>query len=155
MTIAFAAANPAIASQSQPSRFAHLPAGYLVPSSAIANQLFFFRAPAFDPAILDLFEKTKQTQCVGEFLTTIASQPAPNFTGPIFAAIGENDLPNCWGDCMYPYNRAAAVKDALYPAASNCSGWYVAPGTGHALALRYTAKEANKRIVDFVKSNGF
>ena len=154
MTVAFAATNPAIASQNQPSRFADLPAGYLVPAFIISNQMFFFHMPEFDPAILELFEKTKQTQSVGEFLTTIQSQPAPNFTGPVFAAIGEHDMPNCLGDCMYPHNKIAAIKDALYPAASNF-GWHVAPGTGHALALHYTTKEANKQIVDFVKSNGF
>ena len=109
--VAFAAANPAIASQNQPSRFANLPPEYLIAASEISNQLFFFRAPELNPKLLDKFEKTKQTQSVGEFLTQYwVTKLAPDFTGPVFVIIGENDMPNCFGNCMYPTNKPAAVK---------------------------------------------
>lgn len=153
--VAFAGSNPSIASQNDPSRFGDLPPGYLIPARKESNQFFFFRAPNFDPKILTLFEQTKQTESVGEFLSSSVVQSSPKFTGPIFVAAGENDMPNCQGDCMYPYNKIEAVKHQLYPAASNSSGWYIAPNTGHALTLHYTAKEANKKILDFIKSNGF
>lgn len=41
--------NPSIASINDPSRFGHLPSGYLVHDTAISVQLAFFRHPYFDP----------------------------------------------------------------------------------------------------------
>ncbi len=152
--IAFAAANPAIASQNDPARFGDLAPGYLVEATKDSNQLFFF-GNAFDPAILDAFEKTKGGQTVGEFLTQLSVKPATEFTGPLFVVNGENDLPNCAGDCSFPYDKTAAVQKELYPKAGKGSGYVVIPETGHALTLHYTAKKSNEDIVDFIRSVGF
>ena len=64
--------NLAIASQNNPYRFADLNNGYIVSSSAISNQIGFFRAPNFDPAVLNLAEATKGTVTFGELLSTMA-----------------------------------------------------------------------------------
>lgn len=153
--VAFAGVGLTIASQSQPLRFSDLSNGYFTSAAIQGTQHFFFREPNFDPALLNIAEATKQTITVGEFMTTGALTPSPKFKGPIDVVIGENDLPNCHGNCLLPYNLAAAVKDALYPAASNGSSWYLAPGTGHGLNFHYGAHMAYEHIHDFVKKNGF
>ncbi|KAK5944713.1 hypothetical protein PMZ80_001913 [Knufia obscura] len=153
--VAFAGVGLTIASQSQPLRFSDLSNGYFTSAAIQGTQHFFFRESNFDPALLNIAEATKQTITVGEFMTTGALTPSPKFKGPIDVVIGENDLPNCHGNCLLPYNLAAAVKDALYPAASNGSSWYLAPGTGHGLNFHYGAHMAYEHIHDFVKKNGF
>lgn len=154
MSTALESADASIASQSDPTRFGHLPNGYLTLANMKGIQFFFFRAPQFDLALLELSEKTKQTMTIGEFLSAERSLSL-NFTGPIYVVNGQNDMPGCWGDCLFPINKAAAVKEALYPAASIGSGWYLAPETGHGLNLHYTANEAYGQIFNFMKANGF
>ncbi|KAK5129048.1 hypothetical protein LTR85_000381 [Meristemomyces frigidus] len=151
--VAFAGVNLAPAAGSQPLRFSSLANGYLSSGDIHGTQFFFFRAPGFDPALLDLAEMNKQTVTVGEFLT-IAKPVVTNFTGPIDVVNGESDFPNCSGNCSLPYNLAAAVKDAFYPLASNGSSWYLAPLSGHGLNLHYSAPGAYEHILDFVKRNG-
>lgn len=151
-----AALDLTIASQNQPLRFADLPNGYLVPNSIESNQFAFFRAPNFDPALLNIAETAKQTFSVGEFLTlnSIAAG-SPNFTGPLDVVNGQNDLCFCQGNCLLPYNQAAAVKGELYPAASKGSDFYIAAGAGHALNLHYSAPAAYGHIHNFIRKNRF
>lgn len=120
-----------------------------------ANQLEFFRAPNFDPALFNIAEASKQTFSVGEFLTlsSIAAVSA-NFSGPIEVVNGENDLCFCQGNCLLPYNQAAAVREALYPAASDGSHCYIAAGAGHGLNLHYSAPVAYEHIHEFIWKNG-
>lgn len=151
----FAGLDLTIASQNQPLRFPDLPNGYLISNSIEANQFAFFRAPNFDPALLNIAEATKQTFTVGEFLTTaLIEMVSTNFTGPIDVVDGENDFPFCQGNCLLPHNQAAAVKAALYPAASSGSDYYIAPGAGHGLNLHYAASMAYEHIQNFIKKNG-
>ncbi|KAF2670622.1 alpha/beta-hydrolase [Microthyrium microscopicum] len=153
--IAFAGLDLTIASQAVPSRFSNLSNGYLTSSSALGDQFFFFRAPGFDPKILELADATKSTITLGEYLTFGTFAVAENFTGPIEVVTGEYDLPNCHGDCMFPYNKLAAVKDNLYPNANNNSDWYVVPGSGHGINFHYEAMNAYQHIQNFIKKNGF
>ena len=156
MALFFSGLDLTIASRNQPLRFPELPNGYLISHSIESNQFAFFRAPGFDPALLNIAEATKQTFTVGEFLTTASIEMvSKNFTGPIDVVDGENDVPFCQGNCLIPYNQAAAVKDALYPAASNGSDYYIAPGAGHGLNLHYAAPMAYEHIQNFIKANGF
>jgi len=108
--IAFSGLDLTIASQNQPLRFSGLANRYLTANSIEGNQYFFSRVPGFDPALLNLAEPTKQGLSVGEFLTLGISSFSPNFTGPIDVVNGDHDLPNCHGDCLVPYNKAAAVR---------------------------------------------
>lgn len=154
MPVAFAGLDPTIASQIQPIRFSGLSNGYLTGNAIEGTQFFFFRAPGYDPELLNLAEANKQTISVGEFLS-IMPVVAPNFTGPIDVVNGENDLPNCHGNCLVPNNKAAAVKDMFYPAASNGSSWYLGAGAGHGLNMHYAAPMAYEHIQKFIKKNGF
>jgi len=148
--------NLAIASENQPYRFASLNNGYLVSSSAISQQIGFFRAPGFDPKILNLAEATKGTVTVGELLTQgVVAAPALNFTGAVAVVDGNEDLPFCFGNCSYPANKAQMVLQALYPMASNVSTTYLAPITGHGVNLHYSAGEAFDFIQKFVADAGF
>ena len=155
MPIAFSAVALTIASQNQPLRFSELNNGYLTSSSIEGTEFFFYRAPGFDPSLLDLGEAGKQTIALGEFLAFGENVVAKDFTGPTFVVNGENDMPNCQGDCYYPSNMAAAVQPALYPAVKKSSSFWIAPNCGHGLNYHYVAEEAYKRIVDFIKENGF
>ncbi|KAJ9602696.1 hypothetical protein H2200_012890 [Cladophialophora chaetospira] len=155
MPVAFAGLDLAIANQVAPRRLAALNNGYLTSAGIEGTQFFFFREPQFDPLLLDLAEATKQTLSLGELLTNIPPKVSTNFTGPIIVVNGENDLPNCAGNCLVPYNKPAAVKAAFYPNASNGSSWYLAPSTGHGLTFHYTADAAYAHIHDFLKKNGF
>ncbi|CAK4032900.1 alpha beta-hydrolase [Lecanosticta acicola] len=149
------ALNLAIASQNAPYRFSSpdLTNGYLVSSSAISTQIGFFRAPGFDPAILNLAEATKGTVTLGELLTTTAVVlPASNYTRPVAVVNGDNDLPFCFGNCSYPTNQAQAALTMLYQN-SNATGTYLAPTTGHGLNLHYSAVAAYHYIQDFVNEN--
>jgi pimeloyl-ACP methyl ester carboxylesterase len=144
-----------IASQNSPLRFADLSNGYLIANSIESNQFAFFRAPGFDQALLNTAEATKQTFSVGEILTQGSiDMRSTKFTGPIDVVDGENDLPFCQGNCLLPENQAAAVKDILYPAASNGSDYYIAEGAGHGLNLHYAAPKAYEHIQNFIMKNG-
>lgn len=146
--------NFAIASQIQPYRFSELSNGYLVSASPISNQIGFFRAPNFDPNMLSLADATKGTVTFGElFTTTAVTMPAMNWTKPVAVVNGANDLPFCFGNCSYPTNLAQAALKMLYPA-TNQTGTYLAPSTGHGLNLHYTAVEAYHYIQDFIMNMG-
>lgn len=154
MQIAFSGVGLTIASQADPLRFSALSNGYVTSNSIEGVQFFFFRAPGFDPALLNLADTTKQGISVGEFFSNVP-QVAKNFTGPIDVVNGENDLPNCHGNCLVPYNKAAGVRTSFYPAASNGSSWYLGTGSGHGLNLHYAAPKAYEHIQNFIKTNGF
>lgn len=147
--------NLAIASQNAPYRFSspNITNGYLVSSSAISNQIGFFRAPGFDPAVLNLAEATKGTVTLGELLTTTAVvKPAMNYTNPVAIVNGNNDLPFCFGNCSYPTNKAQAALDMLY-SGNNRTGTFLAPTTGHGVNLHYSAVSAYHYIQDFIGKN--
>jgi pimeloyl-ACP methyl ester carboxylesterase len=153
--LAFATTDLVIASGAVPERFAHLSNGYLTANSIVGNQAFFFRAPGFDPDLLNLSESKKDTIAIGEFLTASLLPVAENFTGLVDIVNGENDLPNCHGNCLVPYNKQTAAIEKIFPNAGSGSDWYVGPGAGHGLNLHYAAKGAFEHIQSFVKKNGF
>lgn len=145
--------NLAIASQNQPYRFGALNNGYLVDGSAISNEMGFFRAPGFDPEILNLAEATKATATFGEFFSISAvTKPAANWTKPVAVVNGNEDLPFCFGNCSAPTNKAEGVFSVLYPHART-TGSYLARDTGHGLNLHYSAVEAYHYIQDFIGQN--
>ncbi|KAK4542509.1 hypothetical protein LTR36_006761 [Oleoguttula mirabilis] len=148
--------NFAIANENQPYRFPTLSNGYIVSGTAVSNQIAFFRAPGFDPAILALAEAMKATATLGELLTTtVVIAGAPDYTKPLAVVNGAEDLPFCFGNCSYPSNKAAIVQLALYPNVSaSCFGTYLAPDTGHGLNLHYGAVGAYEYIQTFLKEHG-
>ncbi len=144
-----------IAALNEPLRFSNLSYGYALPGAIEGLQYAFFRAPAFDPQLLNLAESIKQPQGPGEVIGGFEIKPSEKFTGPLYVINGENDLRVCFGDCLKPSNKVAAVKDLLFPSASNGSDWYLVPGTGHGINFHYTANDAYEHIQAFLKANGF
>lgn len=65
--------------------------------------------------------------------------------------VGENDYPNCDGDC----NNVCDLKNisALYPVASDISV-YLQPGTGHGLTLSTNATAGYEAMFSFLHSHG-
>jgi hypothetical protein len=134
--------NLELASINAPNRFASVPPGYLVSSSAISNQIAFFRAPGFDPAILSLVEATKATGTLGEFFSLGAViVPAVQYDRPVAIINGVNDLPFCLGNCNFPTNLAQTVFPVLYPASTKTST-YLAEDAGHGLNQHFSASKA-------------
>ena len=152
----YTALNLSIASSNQPRRFGKLANGYTVADTMAGNEIAFLHAPDFPHANLVLLENTKGTFSIGELFSIESIIPTTpvGFTGPIDTVIGENNLPFCSGDCSVPVNQAAAVKNKLYPAASNGSQYLLVPDTGHGINLHYNAEMAFDQIQNFVKANG-
>lgn len=144
-----------IAALADPARFAGLGYDYATSGSIAAVEFFFFKAPNFDPKLLDMSQALKQTLSVGELLTETPLAVSSNFTAPVFVVNGENDMPNCLGNCMSPTNIPAQVIKELYPAASNTSSWYILPMCGHGLNAHYTADVAYDQIRTWLHGNSF
>ncbi|GAB1744098.1 hypothetical protein NU219Hw_g1129t1 [Hortaea werneckii] len=147
--------NLAIAKENSPFRFPFLSTGYLISSNIISQQTGFFRAPGFDPRILQRAENTKQTFTVGELFTLAqAITPATAYTNPVAVVNGDADLPFCFGDCAQG-NKAQVVRPALYPALPETKfGTYLGSQAGHGLNFHYSAKEAFDFIMDFLSQQG-
>lgn len=156
LALAFSGADLSFASQAVPLRFAELSNGYASTGNIQATQFAFFRAPGFDPVLLDLCENTKGLLTIGEYVSISTLQGvAKDFTGPVDVVNGEHDLPNCQGNCYLPHNLAAALIGELYPNASNGSDWYIASGAGHFLNYHYAAAESWVHVQNFIKANKF
>jgi hypothetical protein len=65
-----------------------LPNGYLVTSNIEANKLQFFKPHYYDPAILELAERTKQPVTEGELLTLASLSMRNKFAGPVMVIDG-------------------------------------------------------------------
>jgi pimeloyl-ACP methyl ester carboxylesterase len=145
--------NLEIASQNQPLRFSNYNNTYLVSSTFISNQIGFFRAPGFDPLILQLAEATKGAVTIGQlFSQNAVSAAAPNFTAPVVVVDGAEDLPFCYGNCSYPTNHAEQVFPMLYPNVATHAS-FLAPVTGHGVNLHYSAVTAYNFIQKFIMAN--
>lgn len=153
--IAVSGLDLTIASEAVPLRFTNLPNGYWTSALIKVYQGFSLRAPGFDPQIAIVAESIKQTISLGKYLISSFAAGVNNFTGPIDVVNGENGLLSCHGNCLVSYNKAAAVKDMFYPAASNGSSWYLALDTGQGLNFHYSGTLAYEHSHDFLKTNGF
>lgn len=150
------ALNLALANENQPARFSKLNNGFLVSSTAISNQIGFFKAPGFDPTILEQAEATKGTVTFGE-LNSLGGLGglASNYTRPVAVINGVNDLPFCGGNCTYPSDQAKKVQPKYYPnVADEDFGSYLAPIAGHGLNFHYSAAGAYEYIQKFLVDRG-
>jgi hypothetical protein len=149
------ALNLALANEDQPLRFFNLNNGFLVSSTVISNQIGFFRAPGFDPAILNQAEATKGTVTFGELNSLGGLGGATNYTKPVAVIDGANDLPFCGGNCTYPVDQAKAVQPKYYPnVADKDFGSYLAPLAGHGLSFHYSAAGAYEYVQTFLVDRG-
>lgn len=149
------ALNLALANENQPDRFGKLNNGFLVSDTAISNQIGFFKAPGFDPAVLRKAEATKGTVTFGELnsLSGVGG-PAKDYSKPVAVVDGVNDHPFCAGNCTYPVNVAEAVQAMYYPNVSDADfDTYLAPLTGHGLNFHYSADKAFEYIQEFLEEH--
>lgn len=65
-----------------------LPNGYLISSDIEANKYLFLKPQYYDPAILQLAERTKQPVTEGELLSLGALVMQNNFAGPVMVISG-------------------------------------------------------------------
>jgi pimeloyl-ACP methyl ester carboxylesterase len=148
-----ASQNFEIASQNQPFHFRGLSNAYVLAGSATSVQYGFFRAPNYDNAIFDAAVAARSTATLGEFFSLFAvTGPAANYTKPVAVVNGQNDFPFCQNNCSAPVDQAQLVFPRLFPALPVEKQFaYLAPGTGHALNLHYTAQNAFVKIQEFLK----
>lgn len=141
-----------IASQNNPE-FTGLNNGYIVTADSIGNQLAFLKYPGFPLSNLALVEASKKTLTFGElFSQANLVQNATEFVGIVDVVNGDSDWPFCMGNCTYPTDLSASVKN-LYPAAKAFET-YLAPVAGHGLNVHYSGEGAFSQIQTFLKNNG-
>ncbi|KAJ5720783.1 uncharacterized protein N7483_008717 [Penicillium malachiteum] len=135
-------------------RFDDLQAGYLTQQTAAGIQFAFYRWPNFDTTAFQSQVANKQTNTVGVLLTLggVLAE-APDFTGPLDVVLGENDFVFCGGNCTYPENQAALVESTFYPNAASGSQYYLAAGSGHAIAAHDSAGDSFDQMISFLQSN--
>ena len=79
-----------IASLLNPALFGDRDTGYLTWVDALAQQLNYFKAPNFEPAVLEYVEAAKEPFGVTEFLTlTAGPQDVSAFKGPALHISGK------------------------------------------------------------------
>lgn len=148
--------------------------GYLTSSDAEANKYLFLKPHYYDPAILQLAEKTKQPVTEGELLTLGSLVMMSNYAGPVMVIDGgmylsrtvlrnvanktvtDSDLPYCGSDCTATGGVApslAAMVKMNFPnvATSNFSS-YIQPNTAHGLNFHYNATAGYNAIQEFLGS---
>lgn len=149
------ALNLAIANENQPLRFGLLNNAFLVSSTIISNQIGFFKAPGFDPAILKKAEVTKGTVTYGELNSLAGLGGETQYSKPVAVIDGANDLPFCGGNCTVPTDQAKAVHPKYYPnVADKDFGSYLAPLAGHGLNFHYSAAGAYEYVQKFLVDRG-
>lgn len=155
VALSMASFNLINANSDSSGRFDDLPAGYLTQQTAVGIQFSFYRWPNFDTTAFNLQVANKQTNTLGVLLTLGAVvAEAPEFTGPVDVVLGENDFVFCGGNCTYPENQAALVESTFYPNAASGSQYYLAAGSGHAIAAHKSASASFQHMIDFLQSNG-
>jgi pimeloyl-ACP methyl ester carboxylesterase len=150
------ALNLALANRNQPLRFGALNNAFLVSDTIISNQIGFFKAPGFAPAILEQAEASKGSVTYGE-LNSLGGLGglAANYTRPVTVIDGANDLPFCSGNCSYPTDQAKAVRPKYYPNVADADfGSYLAPLSGHGLSFHYSAAGAYEYVQEFLVERG-
>jgi len=155
VALSMASFNLINANSDSSGRFDDLAAGYLTQQTAVGIQFSFYRWPNFDTTAFKRQVANKQTNTLGVLLTLGAIvAEAPDFTGPVDVVLGENDFVFCGGNCTYPENQAALVESTFYPNAASGSQYYLAAGSGHAIAAHNSASASFQHMIDFLQSNG-
>jgi pimeloyl-ACP methyl ester carboxylesterase len=119
-------------------RFAgrNIPDGYL--TTLPGTRTIFYQAPFYDPRVLALDEKTKETVTVAELNTAI---PALGLSGgihvPVLVVVGDFDLAFCNAPSCSA-SGSLASEPSFYPADA-CAEAVAIPASGHDLNLHYTA----------------
>ncbi|KAK6842811.1 hypothetical protein PG987_003671 [Apiospora arundinis] len=119
-----------------------LPPGYLTTGSAAARERALYAGSAYDAARLPPRDFAGADAATGGELLTLGSAmvPAPGFARPVLSVVGQLDGQQCPPAAGACEDILAATGRTLWPNAAPFN-YYVAPNTGHCLALHYSAPE--------------
>ncbi|KAL2866202.1 alpha/beta hydrolase [Aspergillus lucknowensis] len=136
------------------ARFQGRGSGYLVQATESNLQQIFFKKGDFDKRVLRYGAQIKETGTVGEFLSlgAVASQAAPEYSGPVLFALAEYDFATCAGNCTGAYDLET-IKHDLLPGASDVRV-HIQPGSGHGLTLHLNATGHYQAIFDYLGGQG-
>jgi pimeloyl-ACP methyl ester carboxylesterase len=154
-SVATSGYNAGPAATVDPSRWRDLALGFVVSYNAQGSQLYFLRWPNYDQALADVSERIKQPLSLGEVFGFADKVTPTNFTGPVAVVDGENDMPNCGGNCMSGGNRARELLEYAYPVRKEGSETYIVKGSGHGINFHYGAEAAYEWILEFLGKHGF
>ncbi len=120
-----------------PTRFAHLPPGYLSIGSEEIHTSYFYNPGGYDPNLAHLDWVRADVNAIGETLVG-PKLVTSNYTGPLLVAAGEHDRAFCAGPgtCQ----ETLADTHSLFPSVTDYS-YFVAPNSGHLLMLHYSASK--------------
>ncbi|OCF75053.1 hypothetical protein I204_03901 [Kwoniella mangroviensis CBS 8886] len=144
-----------IASVAYPERFAGYPNDYVITPSQTNDQIEFFHYPNYTQEALDSFTSGKGELPLGqqysvEFPFTLNRE---NYTHPVLVITGEKDGVFCSADCyitsLDPPATQLDTTKVMFPSVNNFQT-VVINDTAHGINSHKTAKEAYKRIFEFV-----
>jgi pimeloyl-ACP methyl ester carboxylesterase len=155
--VAISGLNAGLAAEVDPSRWGGLPGGYVVSNNAHGTQMFFLHWPDCSAELAGVSDLIKETTALGELLGFSDKITPTNFTGLTAVVDGQNDLPNCDGDCvgLGSKTRAQELLEFAYPDRREGSSSYIVEGSGHGINFHYGAEAAFEWILELLKSGGF
>ncbi|MCJ1253711.1 hypothetical protein MMC24_001523 [Lignoscripta atroalba] len=132
-----------------PARWGHLSPLYMAHSTRASRIAGCFYG-AYDPEVAEWDWNTKATNSIGEAMSfSFHLVDAPDYTGPVFLGLGNNDATFCAKRCgSQPY--------ALYDKFPSASAWdiNVYPDTGHSILYHYSGAEAMQDALGFLDAAG-
>ncbi|KAK6907413.1 hypothetical protein I203_101407 [Kwoniella mangroviensis CBS 8507] len=141
--------------EAYPERFAGHPNDYVITPSQTNDQIEFFHYPNYTQEALDRFTSGKGEFPLGqqysvEFPFTLNRE---NYTHPVLVITGEKDGVFCSADCyitsLDPPATQLDTTKVMFPSVNNFQT-VVINDTAHGINSHKTAKEAYKRIFEFV-----
>lgn len=140
-----------LANENEPDRFppSIYSNGFITWPNKQANQFAFLHYPAFDPAVLEYAELTKQPYTLGQLLTlSLLPQTAPNYHGPVLFVAGERDKLVCDGNCTGLLGSDSITVKAFN--GSRSIEVYVHPGVGHGINMGQNATGVYGMMLDWI-----
>jgi len=135
-----------------PSKWGKLDGGYVSWVDIYANINGFFKAPAYDPAVVKYTDNNKEPFALMELVSLQATNlTSPDFAGPVLVLSGEYDFIFCGGFCP---GLLDVGPSNIFPLSKNMVV-YSHPESGHAINLSLNATGSFEVIGNFLKENGF
>ncbi|MCJ1253709.1 hypothetical protein MMC24_001521 [Lignoscripta atroalba] len=136
------------ANQIDPMRFGNFPDLYTTMPSRVTRQ-FSHLYGDFDPGVEEPDYRDLDADTVGEATSfTFHCGEAPYYTGPVFLALGNNDVTFCGPTCG-DHHLEVYTK---FPAASNHDP-HTYPNTGHNILLHRTGAQMMNDVLAFITRN--
>ncbi|KAL8778968.1 MAG: hypothetical protein Q9213_007168 [Squamulea squamosa] len=139
------------AAQIDPERWGHIPLQYMTQPTPEARETACFYG-SFDRNILKADFYYRDFDPLGAAITfTYHLTDAPEYRGPVFLGIGENDStfcggPKCRGQAYEVYNRYTAASDHTVKVYAN---------TGHLILYHHTGPQLMEDSLQFLRAHGF